>query len=189
MKNTNTSIIVACSTEYGIGYDNKMCWHIPEELQNFRKVTTEVTDKTKKNCVVMGKNTWYSLPNGALKNRVNIVLSTQLHSTHDDEMICMKSLDDAFAYIGGRDDIESTFIIGGAQLYNECLKNQKYLQKIDKIYFTIVYDKNYVCDKFIDADCIYRNFHFEKENIHFTERYVFMIGHNKMHTGMNSITS
>ena len=29
------NIIVATSTNYGIGYDNKMCWHIPEELKHF----------------------------------------------------------------------------------------------------------------------------------------------------------
>lgn len=173
------SIIVACSTEYGIGYQNKMCWHIPEELQNFRKITTDVLDKGKKNCVIMGKNTWQSLPDGALKNRINIIVSSTLKRDECGHPLIIGSLDDVFTYIEGCNEIESAFIIGGAQLYNECLRDARYVHRIHKVYLSIVYDKNYICDKFIDADSIYRHFHFDKENIHFTERYAFMIGHNK----------
>ena len=47
------NIIVATSTNYGIGYDNNMCWNISEELKNFKKITCTVTDETKKNCVII----------------------------------------------------------------------------------------------------------------------------------------
>ena len=82
--NKAINIIVATSTNYGIGYDNKMCWHIPEELMHFKRITTTVTtevrtgdDKKKRNCVIMGKNTWYSLPKRPLVDRINIIISSR----------------------------------------------------------------------------------------------------------------
>ena len=77
-KQKDINIIVATSTNYGIGYDNKMCWNIPEELNKFKEITTEVIDKTKKNCIIMGKNTWYSLPKKPLINRINIIKNLML---------------------------------------------------------------------------------------------------------------
>jgi dihydrofolate reductase len=178
MKEIN--IIVATSTAYGIGYDNKMCWHIPEELRNFQKVTTSTSDKNKVNCVIMGKNTWYSLPDAhrPLKNRVNIILSSSCVDGCDFEnVLVMRSFEDALVYIEQNDNIEKGFVIGGEQLYNKVLS--EYSHNITKIYLSIVYDKEYTCDKFIDDVAIYSNFRFEKENVHFTERYVYMIGYNK----------
>ena len=58
MKDIN--LIVACTTNYGIGYNNSLPWNIPEELKNFKTITTDVINKEKKNCIIMGKNTWYS---------------------------------------------------------------------------------------------------------------------------------
>lgn len=179
MKEIN--IIVATSTNYGIGYNNKMCWNIPEELANFRKITTDCANKNKKNCVVMGKNTWFSLPNGALNNRINIIITSEDKSnfTNDNtnNIIIFSNLDDCFKYIYQEDIIEKAFIIGGAQLYNTIL--DKYLKYISKIYMSIIYDKEHLCDKFINHRIIYERFHFYKENIHFTEKYVYMIGYNK----------
>ena len=178
MKEIN--IIVAASTKYGIGYDNKMCWHIPDELNNFKKITTGNTDKM--NCVIMGKNTWNSLPNGALKNRLNIVLSKvnskELSEKYSDKnVIIMEDIEKVFEYLDITNDVNDAFIIGGSQLYNNILSN--YIHKINKIYLSIIYDKDYECNKFINSDDIYKNFKFDKENIHMTERYAFMIGYNK----------
>jgi len=53
-KGKNINIIVATSTNYGIGYENKMCWNIPNELKYFKNITTTVNDIDKKNCVIMG---------------------------------------------------------------------------------------------------------------------------------------
>jgi dihydrofolate reductase len=77
IENKDINIIVATSTNYGIGFENKMCWHIPNELKHFKNITTTVDDINKKNCVIMGKNTWYSLPKRPLVNRINIIISSQ----------------------------------------------------------------------------------------------------------------
>ena len=52
----------------GIGKDGKLPWHISEDLQNFKKITSNST-------IIMGRKTWDSLPFKPLSNRRNIVLS------------------------------------------------------------------------------------------------------------------
>ena len=190
--NKAINIIVATSTNYGIGYDNKMCWHIPEELKHFKRITTTVTtevrtgdDKKKMNCVIMGKNTWYSLPKRPLVDRINIIISSADYekiscevSDSKDNIKVFKNIEDAFAYVEENEEIESAFIIGGAQLYNECL--DKYVYKIKYMYMTIVYDKKYECNKFVAADVIFNNFKFEKKDVYNSElKYITMKGYNK----------
>ena len=52
-------IILASTTSGGIGYKNSLPWRIPEELKKFKEITSKVNNIKKKNCVIMGKNTWY----------------------------------------------------------------------------------------------------------------------------------
>ena len=61
------SLIVAVGKNNEIGKNNQLLWHIPEDLKNFKKITTGKT-------VIMGRNTYKSIGR-ALPNRTNIVLS------------------------------------------------------------------------------------------------------------------
>jgi dihydrofolate reductase len=181
------SIIVASSLDYGIGYENKLCWNIPNELKHFRDITIRRHDKNKKNCIIMGKNTWYSLPNAPspLKDRVNIIISANDYGKIEKEIVdnamtytrVFKTIDDALQYIDGDDSIETAFVIGGAQIYNTFL--EKYIRRINSIYWSIVYDKNYICDRFIASNIIYNHFSFLKEDIIINDKYVSMYGVNK----------
>lgn len=181
--NKNLSIIVASTLEYGIGFENKLCWNIPEEMKYFRNITLNCFRKNTKNCIIMGKNTWYSLPKAPLKDRINVIISLNDYDKIEKEISGMedvrvfKTIDDALIYIDNDPIIETCFIIGGAQLYNTCLKN--YLKYIKAIYWSIIYDKNYICDKFIASNIIYRNFSFKKEDIIINEKYISMYGTNK----------
>ena len=65
---TEISIIVAVARDYGIGKDNQLLWHISEDLKRFKEITAG-------HSVVMGRNTWLSLPRRPLPKRRNIVLS------------------------------------------------------------------------------------------------------------------
>ena len=91
----------------------------------------------------MGKNTWYSIPNAPLKNRINIIISSQDYDKITKETSGMldvhvfKTLDEALIYINNDDIIGSCFIIGGAQLYNTIL--EKYIKHITSIYWSIIY--------------------------------------------------
>lgn len=176
------SLILATSTNYGIGFENKMCWNIPEELKSFRDITSTVKDNTKKNCVIMGKNTWYSLPNPPLKNRINLVISANDYQKLKKELECddikvFKNIKDTLQYVNDTDIIESAFVIGGARLYNDFLDN--YISDINYIYFTIVFDKKYECDRYVAANIIFDNFKFEKCDITRKEKYISMKGENK----------
>jgi len=180
MKDIN--LIVATSINYGIGYDNKMCWNIPDELKHFKKITTTVDDENKKNCVIMGKNTWFSLPKAPLKDRINIVITDNNYDTltktiGSDEVIVLKSINDALLYVNINKNIECAFIIGGAQLYNDFLNN--YIEHIKYVYMSVVIDKQYECDKFIASNIIFNNFEFEKNIAQQNNKYISMIGKNK----------
>jgi dihydrofolate reductase len=167
------SLIVAATTEYGIGKDNNLPWDIPEELNNFKRITSNVIDKSKKNSIIMGKNTWMSLPNKPLRNRLNIIVSTTLIGSDGSDVVIVNSVLDAIKYAKERRDIENTFIIGGEAIYNNVINN--HISIIDKIYLSIITDKYYECDKFINMNRIYEYFNINSENIHVLERYMFMI--------------
>jgi len=190
--NKPISIIVASSLDYGIGYENKLCWNIPNALKHFRDITIRRRDKNKKNCIIMGKNTWYSLPNAPspLKDRVNIIISAKDYGKIEKEITdramtdtrVFKTIEDVLRYIDSDDMIETAFIIGGAQLYNTFL--EKYIRRVNSIYWSIIYDKRYICDSFIASNIIYNHFSFLKEDIIINDKYVSMYGVNKNNLNM-----
>lgn len=181
MKDIN--LIVACTTNYGIGYNNKLPWNIPDELKKFKDITTRVDNENKKNCIIMGKNTWYSLPKAPLVNRINIIVSANEYEKMKGEVekiqdtIVVNNLIDAFNYVNSNDNIESCFIIGGSKVYEETIK--KHIERIKYVYMSMIIDENYVCDKFIDASDIYSKFSLAKEDIVRHDRYVSMKFINK----------
>lgn len=77
----SVKLIVAMCKNYGIGFDNKIPWRISEDMIYFSKKTSGdyvgVNENSKKNAVIMGRNTWDSLPKKykPLPNRFNIVLT------------------------------------------------------------------------------------------------------------------
>jgi dihydrofolate reductase len=54
------SIILACTLEGGIGYNNIIPWDIKSELYLFKQITTGCVDNFKSNAVIMGRKTWES---------------------------------------------------------------------------------------------------------------------------------
>lgn len=64
------SLIVARARGGAIGRAGTIPWHAPEDLAFFQRETTG-------GAVIMGRNTWDSLPFKPLKNRMNIVVSSR----------------------------------------------------------------------------------------------------------------
>ena len=62
------TIIAAVAKNRAIGYKNKLIYWLPNDLKRFKALTTGHT-------IIMGRNTFLSLPKGALPNRRNILLS------------------------------------------------------------------------------------------------------------------
>lgn len=115
------SIIVAIASNNGIGKDNKLLCHIPEDMKRFRLITTGHT-------VIMGKNTFLSLPGGPLKNRRNVVISDNLMDRFEG-CETVFSIDEA---INLCNDGEESFIIGGASVYRQ------FLPRASRLYLTLV---------------------------------------------------
>jgi dihydrofolate reductase len=120
-----TAVLAMDSTRL-IGNSNKLPWHIPEDLKRFQQFT-------KWNIVVMGKNTYYSIPasHRPLPNRRNIVLTrepiewVECYSTIDNFLIAMEkeqntecciigwaTVYDKFFSLGLVDTVELTLIDG-----------------------------------------------------------------------------
>ena len=104
--------IVAVDEKWGIGKNNDLLFHLPEDMRYFREKTTG-------KIVVMGSNTLKSFPGGKpLKNRTNVVLWPD-GDTRDD-CIVVKSLKELFETLS-RFDTDDVFIIGGAMFYKTML--------------------------------------------------------------------
>lgn len=114
------SIISAVGKNKEIGKDNQLIFHIKDDMAFFR-------EKTLEHKVVMGQNTWNSLPK-KLENRENIVVS---YSDFDGPDYIIHDIDDFIEK--NKDTDEEIFIIGGATIYREFLPYVKkmYLTEID----------------------------------------------------------
>lgn len=95
-----------------------------------------------RNCVIMGRNTWESIPEKfrPLPDRLNLVLS---RSTKIDNVLTYDSLDNALMYLNELSSIQEVFVIGGAQIYNMAITHPL----CKKIYLTILEPK-FECDTF-----------------------------------------
>jgi dihydrofolate reductase len=165
----NISLILACTVDGGISYENDIPWYIPADLKKFKKITTTCKDTSKINAVIMGRNTWESL-NKPLKNRINIIITKNLYykpyvpSMYDNtSVLVFHNLISALIFCEN-DYIENIYVIGGCQLYNMFLSQQMYLNMVDKVYMSILfYDSDIKTDKYIDMNKIFINFNVEKD--------------------------
>jgi dihydrofolate reductase len=144
------SLILASTLNGGIGINGRIPWNLKEEMSIFKQITTNVNCYIKKNAVIMGYDTWKSLPYKPLKNRINIILTSKKNVIQEtDDIKTFDNFDTALEYCEHNIYIDKVFVIGGSSLYNLCLNNPTYFNKIDKIHLSIVYEK-YKCDTFIN---------------------------------------
>ncbi len=102
------SIVVAKAKNNIIGKDNKMIWHLPEDLKHFKELTTNHT-------IIMGRKTFESLE-GLLPNRKHIVFTQNPDFKVKEENVeVVHSLLQIQELIEGQ---EEAFVIGGAMIYN-----------------------------------------------------------------------
>ncbi len=119
------SIIVAIDENNGIGLKNNLLAYIPADLKRFKEITTGHT-------VIMGKNTWLSLPKRPLPERRNIVITS-----HKEEMfngaVVANSLNEAIDILSDNDE---SFVMGGASIYRQMfpLATKLYLTLIHKTF-------------------------------------------------------
>lgn len=102
-------MIAAVARNRAIGYKNQLIYWLPNDMKRFRQLTTGHT-------ILMGRNTFDSLPKGALPNRRNCVLTRSRKSLPGCE--CFATWDE---FISTCQPEEEVFIIGGASLYRSLL--------------------------------------------------------------------
>ena len=103
------SIIAAVAKNRAIGFENKLIYWLPNDLKRFKALTTGHT-------IIMGRNTYLSLPKGALPNRRNVVLSTTVKELPGCEVF--PTLEAALKSCKGDEDVH---IIGGARVYEQAM--------------------------------------------------------------------
>ncbi|MEN8227870.1 MAG: dihydrofolate reductase [Bacteroidota bacterium] len=118
----NISIIVAIGKNNAIGKENRLLWHLSDDLKRFKKLTTGHT-------MIMGRNTFLSLPNGALPNRRHIVIS-DIPDESFEKCEMAHSIEKAIELAG---HTEECFVIGGGMVYAQ------FLQVVGKLYLTQVH--------------------------------------------------
>ena len=121
-------LIVATSENNVIGIKNDLPWHLPDDMNYFKKTTLN-------SVVIMGRNNYLSIPQKyrPLKNRVNIIL------TKNTDFIAKKclvasSLEKAIE-LAKKEKKENIFIIGGGQVYQYALEKKL----VDLIYLTRIH--------------------------------------------------
>lgn len=121
-KQSNLSIIVAVAQNLAIGKDNDLIWHLSDDLKRFKSLTSG-------HAVIMGRNTWNSLPRRPLPKRRNIVV-THDHGFCDEGAVVAHTIQQAMRLVA---DEEEAFIMGGASLYRQ------FMPFVNKLYVTWVY--------------------------------------------------
>ncbi|MDU4935405.1 MAG: dihydrofolate reductase [Peptostreptococcaceae bacterium] len=130
-------IIVAVDEKGAIGRNNELLYHIKDDLKNFKSLTSG-------NVVVMGRNTWESLPIKPLPNRENIVLTTTNKKLNGAKVI--NSFDELENYL--KDTEKDIYIMGGASIYNQVMESKL----VDEAHVTFVKDIVEDADTFISID-------------------------------------
>ncbi len=117
------SMIVAVANNNIIGGDNKLLWHIPEDLKRFKSITTG-------NTIIMGRKTFESLP-GVLPNRKHIIITRdKTFKVNNDNVEVINNIDEVINRFINTPEI--AFIIGGGQIYKQLIHN------VDKLFLTEV---------------------------------------------------
>lgn len=166
------SIILACTLEGGIGYNNNIPWDVKSELYLFKHITSKTTDNYKTNAVIMGRKTWESLKYKPLKDRINIIITSDTSNTLKyDNLISFNDIEIAFEYCERDVNIDKVFVIGGKSIYDLCL--EKYSSNIDYIYLSVIY-KYYLCNKFINIKSILSNYEAINDDVIFNSQFLHL---------------
>lgn len=127
-----TVAIVAYNKNFVIGDGSKLLWYKPDDLRNFKKETTN-------NVVIMGSNTFLSLPLRPLPNRTNIVLTSDTNKILSscnkpiDNLIIVNSIEELTKL---KSFNKINFIIGGGVIYDTLSKY------CDKLLVTLINDND-----------------------------------------------
>lgn len=144
-------VVVAATSDMGIGKNGKLPWRLPTDLKFFKDVTLTTSESGKKNAVIMGRKTWESIPteHRPLPGRLNVVLTRSGSfdiATAENVVIC-SSMTSALELLAASPyclSIEKVFVIGGGQILRETIN----APSCDAIHITEI-ETTIACDTFI----------------------------------------
>lgn len=110
IQKNNLTIIVAAGENNEIGKDNKLIWHLSDDLKRFKKLTSG-------HHIIMGRKTFESFPK-PLPNRTHIVISRQENYNAPEGVIVVNSLEMAITSVKNN---SKAYIIGGGEIYKQAL--------------------------------------------------------------------
>ena len=147
--------ILALDLQGGIAKNGNIPWTNKTDMQFFYK-------KTVGNIVIMGKNTYFSLPEQyrPLPKRLNIVLSRTLSPLVSDNLIIVNHIEDIKDI--KRDESKTMFVIGGKQIY------EALMPQCHTVWLTTI-KESHECDVIFQYD--YAN-QFKERIIHFEDAYI-----------------
>ena len=125
------SIIVAVAKNNVIGKDNKLIWHLPEDLKRFKALTTGHT-------IIMGRRTFESLGR-VLPNRKQVILCNDMEMNVENANVeILEDISMLDKYINSE---EENFVIGGATIYKLLMPyaNKMYITHINEEFDGDVY--------------------------------------------------
>jgi dihydrofolate reductase len=132
----NVSLIVAMDPHFGIGRNNDLLWHLPDDMKFFKSTTLG-------HVVVMGRKNWDSIPERfrPLSDRHNVVLSRNIAYSLENADV-FHSLGTCLEAFSSEKE-RKIFIIGGGEIYREALD----LGVVNEMFITHV-EKDYSADTF-----------------------------------------
>uniref|UniRef100_A0A5K3F9E5 dihydrofolate reductase n=2 Tax=Mesocestoides corti TaxID=53468 RepID=A0A5K3F9E5_MESCO len=144
------NVIAAVASNGGIGKANKLPWKIREDMDFFTRITT-TAQEGRRNAVILGRNTWASIPPKfrPLPNRINVIVSTQLESVNEGVYLA-RSFDDSIRLVESLHDdglVDEVFVIGGSRIYEAALEQKAYPVRI---YCTHIM-RDFDCDVFFPS--------------------------------------
>ena len=162
---TKISIIAAMDEKRGIGKDNRIPWHIKEDLVHLKNLT-------KDQVVILGRKTYESMASYYQKSgrpmpgRLYIVVThDKKYKTNNEKVSIADSLQSAIGKAGNSD----TFIIGGGQIFKEAMEKGL----IDRLYLTIV-KGDFNCDTFFPDYSEFNKFISKEEGSEGEYKYKFL---------------
>lgn len=119
---------ILCTASNGaIGYRNRLLYRIPKDMEYFKQKTVTTIDKNKMNAVIMGKNTFLSIPNKfrPLKNRINLIISDKNYDVINNiikenkykNCYLFNNIEQSMGYIYNNHHIENVYVSGGQSIY------------------------------------------------------------------------
>ena len=129
--NVNIALIWAMSRNRVIGKDNRLPWHLPNDLRHFKRTTIGAP-------IIVGRLTFEST-GGALPGRTNIVVTSgDLSGAHkkSDNVVIARSIDEALELgkeQAAKDGRERCFVCGGEAIYAAALPlaDELFVTKVD----------------------------------------------------------